>query len=427
MNHYQHQQQQMRENMQMQMQQQVGSGLTRYRSAPSSYLTSILDSNSSSGGFGGDDFDQIFNTRASSPERQQIFPRFMNSADTIKQNYSSNMNLQSQSQLVPPIKNETEVYQPQQQLQRQQSNDYSSVSQMTYQSHNSGDSSSGMDNCSSRLYGSINSDHVVHMSMDGGGRNSNLIRQSSSPAGLFANINIDNDFGAMRSIGNFAAVNSASAEASSFSASRFKNQMVFPSMNPSSTGMMTPISEIGSKSFGESRPGDGHFQEDCANDDDYITGFPVVSWNDSSILSDDFVKGLGDDDTKTFSNINASDDQNSEGGNPPTTLLSHHLSLHSSSTKISAMEKMLQDSVPCKIRAKRGCATHPRSVAERVRRTRISERMRKLQELVPNMERQTSTSDMLDLAVGYIKDLQTQVKTLSDKRAKCSCLAKQKS
>lgn len=33
------------------------------------------------------------------------------------------------------------------------------------------------------------------------------------------------------------------------------------------------------------------------------------------------------------------------------------------------MEKYLQfqDSVPCKIRAKRGCATHPRSIAERVR------------------------------------------------------------
>jgi len=25
-----------------------------------------------------------------------------------------------------------------------------------------------------------------------------------------------------------------------------------------------------------------------------------------------------------------------------------------------------EDSVPCKIRAKRGCATHPRSIAERV-------------------------------------------------------------
>ncbi|XP_022873399.1 transcription factor bHLH130-like [Olea europaea var. sylvestris] len=103
-------------------------------------------------------------------------------------------------------------------------------------------------------------------------------------------------------------------------------------------------------------------------------------------------------------------EQNSEDGNRPTTLLSHHLSLPSSTAEMSAMEKMWQESVPCKIRAKRGCATHPRSIAERVRRTRISERMRKLQELVPNMERQTNTSDMLDLAVDYIKDLQTQVK-----------------
>ncbi|KAL2470509.1 Transcription factor bHLH [Abeliophyllum distichum] len=426
---------QTQQQQQQQQQQQVGSGLTRYRSAPSSYFASLLDSTSSSGGFGGDDFDQLFNPRASSPETQQIFARFANSVDTIGQNYSSNMSLQSQSksQFVPPIKNETEVHQPQKQLQRQQSNDYSSVSKMTHQSHNSGDASSAMDNSFSRLYGSINSDRVAHMNMDGGGRNSNLIRQSSSPAGLFANINIGNDFGAMRSMGNFGAGNSASAEAEaeaeamSSSTSRFKNQMVFPSMNRSSSGMMTPISEIGSKSIGETHPGDGHFQEDRANDGDYITGFPVVSWNDSSILSDDFMKGLGDDDTKTFSNINALDDQNSEGGNRPTTLLSHHLSLPKSSAELSAMEKMWQDSVPCKIRAKRGCATHPRSIAERVRRTRISERMRKLQELVPNMEKQTNTSDMLDLAVDYIKDLQTQVKTLSDKRAKCSCSAKQKS
>ncbi|KAL3652187.1 hypothetical protein CASFOL_001868 [Castilleja foliolosa] len=38
-------------------------------------------------------------------------------------------------------------------------------------------------------------------------------------------------------------------------------------------------------------------------------------------------------------------------------------------------------------RAKRGCATHPRSIAERVRRTRISDRIRKLQDLVPNMDK----------------------------------------
>jgi hypothetical protein len=53
------------------------------------------------------------------------------------------------------------------------------------------------------------------------------------------------------------------------------------------------------------------------------------------------------------------------------------------------VENLLQfpDSVPSSIRAKRGFATHPRSVAERIRRTRISERIRKLQELVPNIDK----------------------------------------
>jgi len=38
------------------------------------------------------------------------------------------------------------------------------------------------------------------------------------------------------------------------------------------------------------------------------------------------------------------------------------------SSEMAAMEKFLHfsDSVPMKIRAKRGCATHPRSIAERV-------------------------------------------------------------
>lgn len=51
--------------------------------------------------------------------------------------------------------------------------------------------------------------------------------------------------------------------------------------------------------------------------------------------------------------------------------LTHHLSLPKTLAEISSIEKLLQlqDSVPCKIRAKRGCATHPRSIAERVRST----------------------------------------------------------
>ncbi|XP_039000236.1 transcription factor bHLH130-like [Hibiscus syriacus] len=117
------------------------------------------------------------------------------------------------------------------------------------------------------------------------------------------------------------------------------------------------------------------------------------------------------------------DNQNGDVGSG-VHVLSHHLSVPKTSNEMAAVDKYLhfQDSVPCKIRAKRGYATHPRSIAERVRRTRISERMRKLQELVPNMDKQTNTADMLDLAVEYIKDLQKQFKVLSDNRANCKYL-----
>ncbi|KAK8994187.1 hypothetical protein V6N11_045295 [Hibiscus sabdariffa] len=104
------------------------------------------------------------------------------------------------------------------------------------------------------------------------------------------------------------------------------------------------------------------------------------------------------------------------------------------------MEKFLEHSVPCRVRAKRGCATHPRSIAERVRRTRISDRIRKLQELVPNMDKfklsgqliiqlnkkveQTNTADMLEEAVEYVKYLQRQIQELTKLQAKCKCKPK---
>lgn len=88
------------------------------------------------------------------------------------------------------------------------------------------------------------------------------------------------------------------------------------------------------------------------------------------------------------------------------------------------MEKLLEDSVPCRVRAKRGCATHPRSIAERVRRTRISDRIRKLQDLVPNMDKQTNTADMLEEAVEYVKLLQKQIQDLSEQQQRCKCVVK---
>ncbi|KAG2304436.1 hypothetical protein Bca4012_063474 [Brassica carinata] len=88
-------------------------------------------------------------------------------------------------------------------------------------------------------------------------------------------------------------------------------------------------------------------------------------------------------------------------------------------------DKLLEDSVPFRVRAKRGCATHPRSIAERVRRTRISDRIRRLQELVPNMDKQTNTADMLEEAVEYVKALQGQIQELTEQQRKCRCKPKE--
>ncbi|ERN20643.1 hypothetical protein AMTR_s00070p00149100 [Amborella trichopoda] len=100
---------------------------------------------------------------------------------------------------------------------------------------------------------------------------------------------------------------------------------------------------------------------------------------------------------------------------------------HQLSRSISSdldMEKVTEDTVTFRVRAKRGFATHPRSIAERVRRTRISDRIQKLQELVPNMDKQTNTADMLEEAIEYVKSLQKQVQELSEKQLKCKCFPK---
>ncbi|CAA6672256.1 unnamed protein product [Spirodela intermedia] len=68
-----------------------------------------------------------------------------------------------------------------------------------------------------------------------------------------------------------------------------------------------------------------------------------------------------------------------------------------------------------RVRAKRGQATDPHSIAERLRRERIAERMKALQELVPNPNK-TDKASMLDEIIDYIKFLQLQVKVMSMSR-----------
>ncbi|XP_062224731.1 transcription factor bHLH62-like [Phragmites australis] len=69
------------------------------------------------------------------------------------------------------------------------------------------------------------------------------------------------------------------------------------------------------------------------------------------------------------------------------------------------------------VRARRGQATDSHSLAERVRREKISERMKLLQYLVPACNKITGKALMLDEIINYVQSLQRQVEFLSMKLA----------
>ncbi|XP_004486946.1 transcription factor bHLH130-like isoform X1 [Cicer arietinum] len=407
-------------------QQQVNSssGLTRYRSAPSSYFNNIIDR---------EFYEHVFN-RPSSPETERVFSRFMNSLGSEEDLLAQKISVDS------TVKEEEEQ---QQQVVQQQSNININNININDDDNNSNNYNNSAATTSHGFYQSsvmpplpnqnLSSGMEGNYSMgvnrlqqmkSHGGNNSNLIRHSSSPAGLFSQINIENGYVIMRDMGNLGAVNNSVKEAKFSTTRSLKNSSNY------SSRPMSSIAEIGDKGNRENNQENDVFGENRGND--YISEYQVDTWDDTEMMSENVggLKRFRDNDSKQqFSGLNASSSVQNEtgGGHSSSSPLAHQLSMPNTLSEMAAMEKFLHfsDSVPMKIRAKRGCATHPRSIAERVRRTKISERMRKLQDLVPNMEKQTNTADMLDLAVDYIKDLQNQVQTLSDCRAKCTCSHKQ--
>ncbi|XP_021848185.2 transcription factor bHLH62 [Spinacia oleracea] len=72
------------------------------------------------------------------------------------------------------------------------------------------------------------------------------------------------------------------------------------------------------------------------------------------------------------------------------------------------------------VRARRGQATDSHSLAERVRREKISERMKFLQDLVPGCNKVTGKATVLDEIINYVQSLQRQVEFLSMKLATVS-------
>ncbi|KAJ8534247.1 hypothetical protein K7X08_007571 [Anisodus acutangulus] len=350
---------------------QKKSGLLRFRSVPSSFLENFIDGVGNNGNMVIENKGLVSKFNLDGLNNQLISQNSLDSK-VFANNFSTSI-----SQLPP-------------QYPRQNSSTTAHVG-------------SNMEGGGYRVMGSLGQNKLA----------SNLMRQNSFPAGLFSHLNSQNGYGTLKAgAGGYRTANGTNGD-SIPSSSRLKDQFIFSSGASSSLGMLPRISEVDNESSIATMP-----------DDDNL-GFPFTSWSDSSQFPETITghkRELNNEGNKLFANA-----QIEELGNRPP-ILSHHLSLPKTPAAIVAMEKLLhfQDTIPCKIRAKRGCATHPRSIAERVRRTRISERMRKLQELVPNMDKQTNTADMLDLAVEYIKGLQKQYKVLTDCQANCKCSAMQK-
>ncbi|WOL13970.1 transcription factor bHLH130-like [Canna indica] len=372
-------------NHQEQQQRQMSSGLLRYRSAPSSLLGELCE-----------DFLPV---RTTCPETTDttLFARLLAPDLQIRDKPSAGggaATTQRSPQFPQP-----------QPAADQASGAFSSSSHMMFQSQQKQQQEPNHSSveCSYPMVASMAME-MEEIKNGGSAASSspNLVRHSSSPAGLFSHLNVENGY-LLRGVTDLRNENAAMGN----EANRLKNQISFSSRQNS---IMSQISEaIAGSSSDESSGGP------C-----YIPGFPGNSWENSSLFSSS--NTFSGPKTGSASGINTADLQNREVRNHVSGL-AHQFSLPKTSSEMAAMDNYLQfqDAVPCKVRAKRGCATHPRSIAERVRRTRISERIRKLQELVPNMDKQTNTADMLDLAVSYIKDLQKEVKTLSESQSSCTC------
>ncbi|KAM7250364.1 hypothetical protein ACFE04_022247 [Oxalis oulophora] len=100
---------------------------------------------------------------------------------------------------------------------------------------------------------------------------------------------------------------------------------------------------------------------------------------------------------------------------PPQPRPQLHQAFHSQPTQGTMAAAPHPPGIRPRVRARRGQATDPHSIAERLRRERIAERMRALQALVPSCNK-SDRAAMLDEIVDYVKFLRLQVKVLSMSR-----------
>ncbi|KAJ7549322.1 hypothetical protein O6H91_07G048900 [Diphasiastrum complanatum] len=113
---------------------------------------------------------------------------------------------------------------------------------------------------------------------------------------------------------------------------------------------------------------------------------------------------------KSFDSIKAADDTKKKA-EPNSSGNSADSSDMHAKVNVKAPEPPKQDFIH--VRARRGQATDSHSLAERVRREKISERMKFLQDLVPGCSKVSGKAVMLDEIINYVQSLQHQVEFLS--------------
>ncbi|XP_074287058.1 transcription factor bHLH128-like [Silene latifolia] len=240
---------------------------------------------------------------------------------------------------------------------------------------------------------------------------SNLIRHSSSPPGFLNHLTSEIGYCNSKGMENY---NNQGGTLSGHNLSRLGSQMSFTKQDHHSLSQIPELNQCNMLEGISSHDNHHHHKRASTSSQPRLSsGFSLSSWEDTN-------DGFSFSGPSNKRNKNVNDD-----------FLNGLVSMESQQEiafEMTSMDRLMQvphDSVPCKIRAKRGFATHPRSIAERERRTRISGKLKKLQDLVPNMDKQTSYADMLDLAVQHIKGLQNEVEKLKGEVDRCTCGCKE--
>ncbi|MCO5609359.1 hypothetical protein L7F22_063585 [Adiantum nelumboides] len=174
------------------------------------------------------------------------------------------------------------------------------------------------------------------------------------------------------------------------------------------TGLVVPITNASPSHISKSMP--SHL---CSSEPKSSPSIPILSSPLKRARETCHIEGISKRDKK--GNDEGMKDKGKKGGQQAATLAGGPKAIGSiaktKTPKPPPTESPQTDYVH--VRARRGQATDSHSLAERVRREKISERMRFLQDLVPGCTKITGKALVLDEIINYVQSLQNQVEFLA--------------